>query len=101
MKSILTAILGCTGCALFLAQPASAQVTPGQDQRELVLGAVQVDEYAVKLLVACSGDGALLELGVTQDDGPEKYVPMFASTYRGIPPVDLDVLVSKSEDEIW
>ena len=55
----------------------------------------------MKLLIVCSGDSALLEFSVTDGGSPEKYVPMFGSTYRGIPAVDLDVLVSKSEEEVW
>jgi len=61
------------------------------------LGAVQIGDHDVGLLIAYSDDAAILSLKVA--DG--KYVPLFASTYRGVPSVDLDIFASKSMDEIW
>jgi len=87
--------------ALVFGQPATGQFAIGDDRAELVLGSVQVDKYTIKFLIACGGDSALLEFSVTDGKGSERYVPMFGSTYRGIPPVDLDVYVSKFKEELW
>jgi hypothetical protein len=65
------------------------------------LGSVQVDDVSVKFLIAYSGDSALLAFSVTKSGGRERYVPMFGSTYRGIPKVTLIVIVSKSKDQMW
>lgn len=61
------------------------------------LGAVQIGDHDVGILIAYTADSALLELNVA--DG--KYIPLFASTYRGVPTVDIDIFASNSLDEIW
>ena len=61
------------------------------------LGAVQIGEHDVGLLIAYSGDAAILNLSVAEG----KYIPLFASTYRGVPSVDIDIYASKAMDEVW
>lgn len=101
MKGILNALLVFVCFALIVGQPAASQTVVADDQVELKLGSVQVAQYAVAFQIAYRGDAAILGFSVSDGEKPQKYAPMFASTYRGIPTVDLDVFVSKSEDAIW
>ena len=65
------------------------------------LGEVRVGKESAQLYVAYSFDAALLGLSVSTGAGPRRHFPLFASTYRGIPPVVLEVFASKSETELW
>lgn len=101
MKSRLSMLLGFVCIALLSGPPAMGQVVTGNDRAERVLGSVQVDAHAIKLLITYGGDAAVLAFSVTDGGGPEKYGPMFASTYRGMPSVSLDIFVSKAGDAVW
>jgi hypothetical protein len=101
MTHVLRQVLGIVSLALVLGQPARGQTAMENDAPTVSLGSVQVDTYAIGLLIAYAGDAAVLTASVTHGDAPVKYVPLFASTYRGIPLVTLDVLVSQSKDAIW
>jgi hypothetical protein len=93
--------LGLVCVILALGQPAGSEAVTNDESDMIVLGAVQVDDTSLGLLISYSDDAALLELAISAGDDPAKYVPLFASTYRGIPSVTLDVFVSKTKDAIW
>jgi hypothetical protein len=93
--------LGLLCVILALCQPAKGQTVMDDDSEVLVLGAVQVGAASLGVMITTSGDSALLELAISGDDDPTQYVPLFASTYRGIPSVTLDVYVAKSKDAVW
>lgn len=101
VKALCKAALGMICCAAVVGQPGPAQTVAGNEVTEQVLGSVQVGENVVKLFIAYSGDAAVLDFSVTDGRRPEMFVPMFATTYRGMPPVVLDVYASRANDEIW
>lgn len=86
--------------AASITQSSTGQTVMDNDNSIQVLGSVQVGQAAVTLLIAYSADAAILEMSLPQG-GTAKYVPLFASTYRGIPAVSLDVYVSAAKDQIW
>ena len=98
---MLNIVLGLVFIVLAIHQPAASQVVIGNDMEELILGSAQVDKYTVKFQIAYGGDAAFLVFCVTDGKSPPKYAPLFASTYRGVPSVNLDIYASKSGDEIW
>lgn len=71
------------------------------DKTVLHLKSAQIDDVSVKLLIAYSGDSAILAFSVAKSGGRERYVPIFGSTYRGIPAVTLKIIVSKLKDQMW
>ncbi len=101
MTRFLHHVLSIVSLALVLGQPARGQTVMENDEATVSLGSVQIDDYAIGLLVAYAGDAAVLTASVTNGDAPAKFLPLFASTYRGMPAVTLDVLVSQSKDAIW
>jgi hypothetical protein len=98
---VLSVLLGLAWLAGISPNLAAGQAVIEGDNTVRDLGSVQVDDVAVKLLIAYSGDSAILEFSVAKSGGRERYVPMFGSTYRGIPAVTLNVVVSKSGDQLW
>lgn len=97
----LSVFLSLAWLALTFSNPARGQAVIGGDRTVLDLGSVQVDDVSVKFLIAYSDDSALLVFSVAKSGGREKYVPMFGSTYRGIPEITLNVIVSKFRDQLW
>jgi hypothetical protein len=67
----------------------------------VTLGEVRVGREVTALYIAYGIDSAVLGFSSSTEAGPIRYFPIFASTYRGIPPVALDVYASKSEEEMW
>lgn len=73
-----------------------------QAMQKAVLGEVQVGSGPpTEFYIAYDSDAAILGFSVSDETGAVRYFPIFASTYRGIPSVTLDVFVSKTEDEMW
>ena len=67
----------------------------------VTLGEVRVGKEVEAFYIAYGIDSAVIGFSAATDAGPVRYFPMYASTYRGIPPVVLDVYASKSEEEMW
>lgn len=93
-------LFSIAGVAAAIAWASTGQTVMNKDNSIQVLGSVQVDQTTVKILIAYSADAAILELALPGAAG-ETYAPLFASTYRGIPSVNLDVYVSGAGDQIW
>lgn len=83
-----------------ITQTATGQTVMEHEHAQQILGSVQVDQTPVTFLIAYSADAAILEMALPLG-GADRYAPLFASTYRGIPAVGLDVYVSDAKDEIW
>jgi hypothetical protein len=97
----LSVFLGLAWLAVIYPNLAVGQAVIEGDRAVLHLGSAQIDDVSVNLLIAYSGDSALLEFSVAKSGGRARYVPMFGSTYRGIPAVTLKVIVSKLKDQMW
>jgi hypothetical protein len=68
---------------------------------QIVLGKAHVGAEVAEFYVAYGFDSAVLGFSVSTGAGAARYFPFYASTYRGIPSVVLDVFSSKTEDEMW
>ena len=66
-----------------------------------VLESVQVGASTVEFYVDYGSDSAVLGFAVHDDAGHGRYFPMYGSTYRGLPPVTLDVYATDSGEEMW
>jgi hypothetical protein len=93
--------LGLSWLAIAFPNPAGGQAVTEGDKMILDLGSVQVDDASIRFLIAYSRDSALLAFSVAKSGGRERYVPLFGSTYRGVPKVTLNAIVSKSKDQLW
>jgi hypothetical protein len=65
------------------------------------VGAVRVGKESVEFYIGYGFDSAVLGFSVSTGAGPTRYLPIIASTFRGIPSVVLEVFTSKSEAEMW
>lgn len=92
-------ILACL--IVVLCRPVGAQMVMEEDEMQHTLGSVQVGSHTVGFVIAYAGDAAILDLFVRDAHGLTRYAPLFASTYRGVPSVDLDIYVSASKEELW
>ena len=90
-----------------------ANAPPATAQSLDTLKTVKIGEQSISLYVDYGTDSAVLGFSTRSDsvtpgdaidtDSSEsvQYFPLYASTYRGLPAVVLDVFVSKAEDEMW
>ena len=82
-------------------------------QSLVTLKTVKIGEHSIDLYVDYGDDSAVLGFTTSNDlvnsdnaAGMEdlaatQYFPLYASTYRGLPPVVLDIFVSSKQDEMW
>lgn len=70
-------------------------------EREVVLGRVRMANELTEFYIAYGPDEGVLGFSVPDGRGKVRYFPMFASTYRGMPAVVLDIFVSRAEDQMW
>ena len=107
----------CLPLLLFAAcetsQAPVANVPTATAQSLDTLKTMRIGEQFISLYVDYGTDSAVLGFStpsdsVTPSDGADasnsasvQYFPLYASTYRGLPPVVLDVFVSKAGDEMW
>jgi hypothetical protein len=65
------------------------------------IGSMQVGAHSVQFHVHYGYDSAVLGFSVDSHAGRPRYFPMYCSTYRGMPPVTLDVFLSDTQEEMW
>ena len=65
------------------------------------IGSMQVGARSVQFYVHYGYDNAVLGFSVASQAGRPRYFPMYCSTYRGMPPVTLDVFLSDTQEEMW
>ena len=69
-------------------------------EQTIDLKSMQFEDKELSFQINCNSDVAVLGFSIN-DSGKLKHCPMYASTYRGLPPVELDVFVSLSKEELW
>jgi len=94
--TVTAIVLTCLGPTLFFA----AQVYHERNCPEELLGSVQVGAQTVEFYVDFGSDTAVLGFSVKDGTGRSRYCPFEGSSYRGLPPMTLDVFVS-DPDEMW
>jgi len=67
----------------------------------VLLESVQIGKRFVQFYVDFTVDSAVLGFSVENGSGQQQYFPMYASTYRGLPSVTLNIFVSDSQEEMW
>lgn len=92
--------LGAVMLVSWSGTPVQAQVIVGE-REQAAFASVNVGEYPVSVLIAYQGDSALLLAAVPVGEGGLRYIPLIASTYRGLPSFQLDILSPDANDEIW
>ncbi|MGL5009040.1 MAG: hypothetical protein ACRC6I_04110 [Paracoccaceae bacterium] len=101
MAGALGRLIGVVGLLAVLSQPVAGQMVDDMGSEIRSLGTVQVGDHQAGFVIGYGPDAAVLMLSVAGADGMPGYVPLFASTYRGIPAVTLDVFAAKAGDAIW
>jgi hypothetical protein len=94
---VMLRTLALTGLLAMVSVPAKGQSLTADDGDLVAVGTVQVGAQEVGLLVSYADDAALLVLEVEEAG----YIPLFASTYQGVPAVKIDILAAKAGDAIW
>lgn len=79
----------------------SGGATAANEKPAVVLQSVQIGTRSVRFYVDFGTDSAVLGFSVENDSGQQRYFLMYGSTYRGLPPVVLDVFVSHCQEEMW
>ncbi len=67
----------------------------------VALNRVQIGSNTVQFYADYTYDCGVLGFSVKDEAGKLRYCPMYGSTYRGIPLMKLDVLVSDTQDQMW
>ena len=80
---------------------ASREEAKNNENQKVGLGQVRMGNEATEFYIAYGPDEGILGFSVPDAKGRARYFPMFASTYRGIPAVVLDIFVSEAEDQMW
>lgn len=94
--------LAATAVGLIVATSvAGAETRFSEDTAESRLGTLQIADTEVGLLIAYRPDAAILQLSIRGEGSSAQYLPLIVSTYRGIPPVDVDLYASDDDQEIW
>jgi hypothetical protein len=79
----------------------SGGASAANDKPDVVLETLQVGAHCVRFYVDFGADSAVLGFSVEGDSGHQRYFPMYGSTYRGLPSVTLEVLVSDTQEVMW
>jgi hypothetical protein len=95
--SVIFAVVACYGCG----SGPGVHAPVVHEQSYVVLDAVQMGTHTAQFYIDYSVDSAILGFSVEQDSGQARYCPMYGSTYRGLPSVTLDVLVSDAHNAMW
>lgn len=98
MKLVLAVVLCVLNTTALATSPLAAQtiVSPEDDNLQII-GSVRIGSEVIQIVVGYSFDSAVMSMSV--DDG--KYVPLFVSTYRGVPDMKVDIFTSSSRHEVW
>ncbi len=91
----VAALLGIFGCC-----PGPPAASAGATSYT-VLGEVDAGQDSLEFYIHYTLDAAVLGFATADDTGRRRYCPMYPSTYRGIPSVDLEVHASDTGEEVW
>jgi hypothetical protein len=86
-------ILGISACDRKSDNPARAPAT--------ILDSLQAGSNTIQFYIDYGPDSAVLGFFVKDQAGCPRYFPMYCSTYRGVPPVELNVFLSDAKEEMW
>lgn len=87
---------------IFLFTKLQAEEHKNSTEKELIpLGITKIGKHTVAIEIAYSYDSAILVAVVSGKNGNSRYIPLVASTYRGISSLRLDILSPDSNSEIW
>ena len=67
----------------------------------IMLDSLQTGANRIQFYIDYGPDSAVLGFVVKDQTGHPRYFPIYCSTYRGLPPVELKVLLSEAEEEMW
>lgn len=96
LSAALVAVLTTVGCCGTSSVSPSSGPPPYEVLDEVVVGPETLEFYVHYTTAA-----AVLGFAVTDVAGARAYCPMYASTYRGLPAVTVDVHASESLEEVW
>ena len=65
------------------------------------LGSFVINNKTYETYIAKSSDAAILGFYFQGNDDKVHYYPLYASTYQGLPKVELKIFTSKTKDKIW
>jgi hypothetical protein len=94
--AMLVVLMGCGS-----RNESTRGIDTASEKPDVILDSVQIATYSLQFYVDFGADTAVLGFSVENESDRPQYFPMYASTYRGLPAVTLDVFVSDSQEEMW
>ena len=67
----------------------------------VALDSMKLGDRTVGFYVNYSYDDAVLGFSLPDENGRQRYYPMYGSTYRGMPDVTLEVFASPDDQQMW
>ena len=71
------------------------------DPNHVSLGKTSLSETTLKVYASYDYDCAVLGIAVLTPDAEPRYLPLYGSTYRGLPSLKADLYVSDNRDGLW
>ena len=68
---------------------------------DMILDSLQTGANRIQFYIDYEPDSAVLGFVVKDQTERPRYFPIYCSTYRGLPPVELKVLLSEAEEKMW
>jgi len=87
--------IGCERCD----GSAAGGAAPGASYHPV--GSLAVGPHPVEFYVAYGPDTAILGFMRAAAAGAPQYCPMYGSTYRGLPAVELEIFASNDQQQMW
>jgi len=87
--------------ASFFLFPPNVGLLGVANPNHIVLGATSVKQTNLEFYARYEYDIAVLGIAVHTTTGVPRYLPLYGSSYRGMPPIKIDAYLSKNHDGLW
>ncbi len=87
--------------ARFILFPSNVGLLGVIDPNHVVLGTTSLNETTLEVYASYDYDCAVLGITVSTPNTEPRYLPLYGSTYRGLPPLKANLYVSDNRDGLW
>ena len=85
----------------FILFPSNVGLLGVIEPNHVVLGKTVLNKTTLEVYASYDYDCAVLGITVLTPDSEPRYLPLYGSTYRGLPPLKVDLHVSDDRDGLW
>ena len=94
-------ILLCVFMTRLVYLPSEVGLLGAVKPNHVTLGETNVKQTRFEVYASYDYDCAVLGLALPTPNKETRYLPLYGSTYRGLPPLKADLYVSDNEDGLW